>query len=60
MNIAAQLLLAIAGIVLGLVVSISVMIFGWGLEPKNWLVIIALQSFCAQLFIEAAKLLNKD
>ncbi len=33
---AAKVIAVIFGFILSLIISIAVMIHGWGLEPKNW------------------------
>ena len=35
-NMAAKVIAGIFGFILSLIISILVMIYGWGLQPKNW------------------------
>lgn len=41
MNTLIKLMLLFLLIVIGTVISIWVLIYGWGLEPQNWVVIFA-------------------
>jgi hypothetical protein len=53
-----ELMLSLGAIVVGMLVTILVMIHGWGLEPKSWFWIIGVylvgQTF-AVMFIHASK-----
>lgn len=59
----AQLCLSMFGLAVAMITSVSVMIYGWGLEPKSWFWIIAVTLFghiFAQAMIEVGKLLPNE
>ena len=63
MKLIASLLLILGGVVVSLILAICTMIFGWGLEPKSWIVIIALGlfgQFFAGCMIAVGNHLNDD
>lgn len=46
-----KLIASLALLALAVVINIATMIFGWGLEPKSWTVIILI-GFFGQMFIQ--------
>jgi len=51
MNTLRKLIVAVVGLFVAISISVIVMIYGWGLEPKNWSVIIFVYFF-GQLFAQ--------
>ena len=57
-----DLMLSLGGIVVGMIVTILVMIHGWGLEPKSWFWIIGfylIGNIFAVMFLHATKITDK-
>ena len=55
---AAKVIASIFGFILSLIISIAVMIYGWGLEPKSWAWII-LGGIVIRIIIETMTELTK-